>query len=65
MADLFEGFKWREVAAIVSIVGFIIIITITRLNAFDARLREVEVEIASLKCAMNPEICGFIRKENK
>lgn len=74
MPDLFEGFRWREVFAVIGAVVFFVLILIDsvrdqqnyvdqQLNMMRERLRVVEIQNVALQCAMNPELCRAIPRD--
>lgn len=69
MADLFEGFRWKEVAAILGIVTFFVGILITSRQAdrieieeIEARLRKMETGMVAVQCQVSPETCRMLER---
>lgn len=76
MPDLFEGFKWREVLAVVAALVFFVAIMIDTVRDLDAfyteenrilrnRIRALEIKITAHECAINPEICRVMHRETQ
>lgn len=73
MSDLFEGFRWREVLAVVTAIVFFLMIMIDATRDIDAafrdeirglreRVRTLEVKATAQECLNSPEICRAIQR---
>lgn len=73
MPDLFEGFRWREVAAVVLCMVFFVTIIIQSVRDIDdvrrtedtslrKRIEKLEIMMVAQQCLDNPELCRAIRR---